>query len=160
MTQSSNLARIVDYTAAVAGQIEGVKAVFGTGSGLVDDPLRSGQKVAAAPSNPAAAFTHWSDVPDAPAVEHVSQSGTVELSWHVPMRLWLPKTDEDARRVVLPFYDRYLRAYLNDYYLGASPSEYLALRTQLLRFKIGGDKDWSWLDVILVVVERVNYSAP
>lgn len=157
--ESSNIDQIVDYTAAVAATITGVKAVFGSGSGQVDDPLRPGHKVATAESNPTAAFTHWSDVPSAPNVQWVSQTGTVEIAWNVPMRLWLPKTDDVARRAALPFYDRYLRAFVRDRYLGDPTTDSnLALRTELARFAIGGDANWSWLDVHLIVVERVNYN--
>lgn len=155
---SSDINQIVDYTAAIAAGIDGVKIVLGSGSGLVDDPLRPGKRIATAGSDPAAAFTHWSDVPTAPAVEYVGQTGTVELSWMVPMRLWLPKTDEEARRVILPFYDRYLRAFLSDPFLGERPDN-LATRTEIAHFRPGGDKDWSWLDVGLLVVERVNYAS-
>jgi len=156
--QSSNIATIIDYTAAMAAGIPGMQAVAASGQGVVDDPLRPGQKIATAPAAPSTPFTHWSEVPGAPAVMWVSQSGTVELTWTIPMRLWLPKTDEDARRTAMPFYDHYLRAFVSDPFLGAYPDN-LALRSELTGFSIGGDKDWSWLDVRLVVVERVNYGA-
>lgn len=155
---SSDIYQIVDYTAAIAAGIEGVKMVFGTGTGNIDDPLRPGYKIATAPSDPAAAFCHWSDVPNAPNVEPIEQTGIVEVEWHVPMRLWLPKTDEVARRAAMPFYDRYLRAFTQDRFLGARPNN-LATRTEISLFRIGGDKDWSWLDVGLLVVERVNYAS-
>lgn len=155
----TNIAQIVDYTAALVGrEVEGVKMVFGAGQGEIDDPLRAGQKVAVAPSNPAAAFAHWSDVPNAPSVEWVSQQFHVELTWQIPMRLWLPKTDEEARRVVMPFYDRYLRAFVRDPFLGERPDN-LVLRTDIQHFRVGGDKEWSWLDIGLLVVERVNYAS-
>lgn len=157
MTQSSNIALIVDYTAAVAASIPGVVGVAGSGQGTVDDPLRPGQKIAAAGSNPSAPYTHWSEVPGAPPVEWVSQSGTVEIAWTIPMRLWLPAEDGEARRAALPFYDGYLRAFVRDPFLGAYPGN-LALRTEVARFAIGGDKNWSWLDVGLRVWERVNYA--
>lgn len=149
---SSQIERIVDYTAMVAGGIEGVKAVAASGQGHYEDPLRAGQMIASAAANPAAAFTHWTELPGAPPLEWVSQSGTVEMKWMVPLRLWLPKGEEAARRFALPFYDRYLRAFVLDRLLGG-----LALRTEISRFHIGGDADWSWLDVGLMVVERVNY---
>lgn len=151
--QSSNIVRIVDYTAVVAAGIDGVKSVAASGQGDYEDPLRVGSSVAAAPSNPTSAFSHWSDVPDAPPVEWVSQSGTVELAWKVPMRLWLPKGDlAEVRRQVLPFYDRYLRAFVRDRTLGG-----LVLRADIMRFAIGGNDSWSWLDVGLTAIERVNY---
>lgn len=159
-TTSSQIQTIIDYTAAVAArEIEGVKMIFGAGSGLVDDPLRPGRKVLPAPSDPPGPFCHWSDVPNAPDVEWVSQNFTAELEWQVPMRLWLPKQDEEARRLVLPFYDRYLRAFMRDPFLGERPYSDLALRTSISHLRIGGDKEWSWLDVGLLVVERVNYAS-
>lgn len=154
----SRIAYIVDYTAAVAAGIEGVKAVSGAGTKLVEDPLRPGQYVASNGPNAVAQYTHWSEVPGAPDVDWVSQSGTVELTWMIPMRLWLPKSDEEARRTVMPFYDRYLRAFVRDPFLGAPPDG-LVLRSQIKMMKIGGDDNWSWLDVMYLCVERVNYSA-
>lgn len=155
MSGASNVGLIVDYTAKVAAGIEGVKSVAASGQGVYDDPLRAGQKIAAALDDPTAAFSHWSELPGAPPVEWVSQSGTVELTWYVPMRLWLPKSStEEVRRLALPFYDRYIRAFVLDRTLGD-----LVLRTQVSRFAIGGDKDWSWLDVGLTAVERVSYVA-
>jgi hypothetical protein len=151
----SEIERIVDYTAAVAGRIEGIKATFGAGIGATEDPLRPGQPIAAAPGKPTAALTHWSDCPDAPPVQWVSQEGTVELTWTIPMRLWFARADlADVRRMSLPFYDRYIEAFVLDRTLGG-----LALRTQVTRFNTGGDANWSWLDIGLMVVERVNYYA-
>lgn len=143
---------IVDRTAAIAGVIPGVRATFAVGTGLVDDPLRAGQKIATAESAPVATFTHWSEVPSAPAVKWLTQDKTVEVSWNVPMRLFLPKQPADARRAAIPFYDGYLRAFVVDNTIGG-----LANRTHIGQFNIGGDKDWSWLDVGLVVVEVINY---
>lgn len=148
----SQIVKIVDYTAMVAAGIEGVKAVAASGQGETDDPLRPGQFIQAANSNPVAAFTHWSEVPGAPPVEWVSQTGTVELAWNIPMRLWLPPADGEARRLALPFYDGYLRAFILDHRLGD-----LVLRSEVARFSIGGDSNWSWLDVGLRAWERVNY---
>lgn len=154
----SNISRIIDYTAAMAARIPGIQAVAASGQGAVDDPLRPGQKIATAPAVPSAPYTHWSEVPGAPKITWVSQTQTVELVWTIPMRLWLPKTDEEARRVVMPYYDHYLRVFVQDPFLGAPPNN-LALRSELAGFEIGGDKDWSWLDVRYVVVERVNYAS-
>lgn len=155
---SSKIERIVDFTARIAGGIDGIKSVSASGQGYYDDPLRPGQKIAVAGVEPKEPYSHMSDIPAAPMVKYVNQSGGVELTWHVPMRLWLPKTDDDARRTGLPFYDRYLRAFLLNYYLNDG-TENLALRTELTGFRPGGDKDWSWLDIQLTVVERVEYAS-
>lgn len=151
----SDIAQIIDYTAQIAAGIEGIKSVAATGQGFYEDPLRPGQKIEAADAGPATPYAHWSEVPAAPPVTWESQDGTVEISWTIPMRLWLPKADKEARRTALPFYDRYLRAFVTDPELNGGT---LALRSQIARFHIGGDKDWSWLDVGLLVVERVNYA--
>lgn len=153
MSEDSQIERIIDYTATVAAGIEGVKTVAAAGQGYYDDPLRPGSKIATASVSPANAFTHWSDVPMAPPVQWVNQTGTVELTWMIPMRLWLPKSDEEARRTALPFYNRYIKAFVLDRLLGG-----LVLRTAITRFSIGGDKDWSWLDMVLEAVERVAYA--
>lgn len=155
---SSDINVIIDYTASIAASVPGVKAVAGSGSGNVDDPLRPGHKIVTAEANPVTPFLHWSEVPGAPPVEWVSQNGTVEISWHVPMRLWLPHSSSEARRLALPFYDGYLRAFTRDPFLGDRTIQAdLALRTAIVKFAIGGDANWSWLDVGLLVVERVNY---
>lgn len=149
---SSDIAQIIDTTAAIAAGIEGVVAAFGAGTGLVEDPLRVGRQIQTAESNPVAAYTHWSEVPAAPGVTWLTQNKTVEVMWTVPMRLWLPHDPAAARLAAIPFYDRYLGAFVRDNTLGG-----LANRTHIARFAIGGDKDWSWLDVGLVVVEIINY---
>lgn len=154
----SKIERIVDYTCVLAAGIRDIRSVAGAGQGYYDDPLRPGQKIAVAGVEPKEIYSHFSDVPAAPMVKYVNQSGTVELTWMVPMRLWLPKTDDDARRGALPFYDRYLEKFLLNYYLNDG-DENLALRTELSGFRPGGDKDWSWLDVQLTVVERVTYAS-
>ena len=153
---SSEIDKIIDYTAAVAARIAGVQSAWGAGLGEVEDPLRPGQPIAAAPSRPTDPYSHWSDCPSAPPVEWVSQNFTVELTWTIPMRLWLPKGDlAEARRAALPFYDRYLRAFTLDWQLGG-----LVLRSRLTKFAPMGDPDWTWLDMSLTAVERVNYSEP
>ncbi len=152
MSSQSNIERIIDFTAVVAAGIPGVKTVAASGQGYYDDPLSPGQKIQAAGETPTTVYTHWSEVPSAPPVEWVSQSGTVELMWTIPMRLWLPKTNLEARRTALPFYDGYLRAFIINWRLDDQ-----VLRSNVSKFMIGGDKDWSWLDIGLVAVERVTY---
>lgn len=154
----SNIARIIDYTAVIAGGIEGVKSVCGSGQGFYEDPLRSGYKIEPCPSTNKSLFAHWSGAPAAPAVEWVSQSGTVELTWVIPMRLWLPKTDEEAIRAAMPFYDRYLAAFVANYRLDDGDQK-LVLRSHIAHFRIGGSPEWSWLDVGLQVVERTSYGS-
>lgn len=148
----SDVMEIVDRTAAIAAEIPGVRATCAVGTGLVDDPLRPGQKIATAESNPVATYTHWSEVPSAPVVKWLTQNKTIEVSWNIPMRLYLPRSPEQARLAAIPFYDGYLRAFTVDNTIGG-----LANRSYIAQFLIGGDKDWSWLDVGLIVVEIINY---
>ena len=152
---TSQVDYIIDYVAATVGKIEGIAAVFGAGQGVVDDPLRPGQKIEAAPSNPTVSLSAWVEAPNAPAVAYVSQWPiTVELTWRFPIRLWFARGDLAAvRRQSLPFYDKFLSIFILDRLLGGA-----ALRTELSMFQVGGDKNWSWLDVGLTVVERVTYA--
>ena len=150
----SNIASIVDYTAALVGrEVSGVKSVWGAGQGVYDDPLHPGHKIQPAGGNPREPFTHWSELPDAPVITWETQSGTVRIDWKLPMRLWLPKADlAETRRVALPFYDRYLRAFVLDPRLGG-----LALGMTDFTFDHGGDDDWAWLGFGLTIAELVNY---
>jgi len=149
----SNVALIVDYTAALAAGIAGVKSVAGAGQGDTDDPLRPGQKIVACGGNPSEPYQHWSELPDAPTVQWLTQNGTVELTWELPMRLWLPRTDLAVmRRNALPFYDGYLRAFIRDYLLGG-----LVIRSEITHIQRDGDDDWTWLEIMLSLTEIVNY---
>lgn len=150
---SSQIAAIVDYTAQVAAGIEGISAVYGCGQGSIGDPLNPGQTVQAAPDAPTGIYTHWSDMPDAPRIEWITQGGVVQYTWDVPMRLWLPRVDlANLRRNALPFYDRYLHAFLADHTLGG-----LCLIARPSKFERGSDDLWAWLDVNLEVTEEVAY---
>ena len=151
----SNVADIVDYTAWRAGTfIPGLTSVAGAGQGVYSDPFRPGETIAAAPSNPVAALSHWSELPTAPAINYVTQSGTVEIAWTIPMKLFISKAPiEDVRRILLPFYDGYLAAFVPDPTLGG-----LAVRSYFASFGVQGNDDWAWLAVSLVAVELVRYT--
>lgn len=150
---SSAIGEIVDYTAQVAAGITGVTAVFGAGLGTIGDPLRPGQTIQAAPDAPTGPFTHWSDLPKSTVLERVSQTGSVSYVWDLPMRLWLARADlANLRRTALPFYDRYLHAFMADPTLGG-----LCLIATPTRFDLGDDAVWGWLDVNLEVAELVTY---
>ena len=152
---ASQIADIVDYTAWRAGTfVAGLTSVAGAGQGIYSDPFRPGETIAAAPSNPVAPFSHWSELPTAPAIQYVTQSGTVEIAWTIPMRLWVSKAPiEDVRRTLLPFFDRYLAAFVPDPTLGG-----LAVRSYIASFGVQGNDDWAWLAVSLVAVELVLYT--
>lgn len=150
---SSDIAEIIDYTAAVAAGIPGVRQVYGAGQGLIADPLRPGQTVAAAPDRAQAPFTHTSEIPDAPAVDYLTQTGTIEVVWTVPMRLYVNRSRlEDVRRALLPFYDAYLGAFAVDRTLGG-----LCALAWIGSLKVEADDDWAWLAVDLSVREYVSY---
>ena len=153
----SNIATIVDTTAALAGTIAGVKSVAGSGQGTVDDPLRPGQKIAAAPSNPIEEFSHWSELPTVPGVTYVDQDGSVRLDWTIVMKLFFSKGDiARIRQLALPFYDAYLAAFaaLSNQTLGG-----LCNRTTLTSFAVMATEtsEWAWLEIRLLVVEYVIY---
>ena len=164
---SSQIASIVDYTAYLAagiqdvpvldGQTIGIRSVAGAGQGIWDDPLRAGQKIAPAGSNPIEELSHWSELPTAPGVTWVDQDGTVQLSWTIVMKLFFSRGDvARIRQLALPFYDRYLAVFakLANYTLGG-----LALRTQLTSFAVMAteESEWAWLETRLLVVELVQY---
>ena len=160
---SSNIAYIVDYSAAVAarvqnltlpnGEVGGVRSVYGAGQGLFGDPLRPGQTIQPAPEAPQEAFTHISDLPGAPNPTPLTQDGTVELLWAVPMRLYVPRSDlATVRQTLLPFYDGYEAAFWPDRTLGG-----LCLLAYIKSFTRGSDDDWAWLDMELSVLEEVSW---
>jgi hypothetical protein len=123
------------------------------GSETFADPLRPGSKIAAATEWPAIPFTHQSLEPTAPGVAAFTQDGLYELVWTIPMRLWVQKAPIDqVRRMLLPFYDRYLAAFVPDKTLGG-----LCQTSHINRFGIANAGDWAWLEVDLQVIELVSY---
>lgn len=162
---SSQIALIVDYSAAVASGIQGltnpltgnndlgVRSIYGCGAGLIPDPLRAGQKVAPGIEKAIEPFQHWSDVPDAPAISSWTQDGLYELEWTVPMRLYTSRGNiAAARGTLLPFYDAYLRAFVLDKLLGG-----LCAESHISAMRIEADHDWVWLAVDLHVLEEVHW---
>jgi hypothetical protein len=162
---SSQIASIVDYSAALAarkvqgivnpltGQTLGVAATFGAGQGTSPDPLRPGQTIAPAPEKPAVAYTHISDLPDAPGITTWTQDLLVELEWTIPMRLYVPRGNiQVLRATLLPFLDAYLSAFWSDHRLGD-----LCLRAYLSSLRIEADDDWGWLAMDLAVLEEVSW---
>jgi hypothetical protein len=161
---SSNIAAIVDYSAQLAASVQGiylpngttvgVRSVYGAGQGVYGDPLHPGQLIQPAPEEAIEAFMHVSDLPDAPIIAPYTQDGMVELTWLVPMRLYVPRGDlRTARQTLLPFYDAYLAAFVPDIRLGG-----LALIAYLASYRIESDSDWAWLAMDLHVEELVAYA--
>ncbi len=160
---SSNIVRIVDYSAHVAGRIQnvpmadgslgGVRSTYGAGQNVYADPLRPGQNIQPAPERPLEAFTHMSELPDAPTVTPVTQDGVVQFDWIVPMRLYVPRGDlANVRQTLLPFYGAYAAAFSSDWTLGG-----LCLLAFVKSFTRGADADWAWLDVELSVTEQARF---
>lgn len=155
----SRINDIVDYTAARAAGIAGVKAVFGSGSSGLDDPLRPGNAIRPIDAAPTQPFEHWSELPDAPGFEWNSQQGDVVFTWTLEMRLWLEMASlADLRRRALPYYDLYARAFITDRLLGG-----LVKRIRLARFALLTDPPvqnkprWAWLQINLEAIENVRY---
>lgn len=158
----SVIGQIVDFTAWKAGHdiqgvllpnglTIGVRAAFGTGQGIYNDPLRPTEQLQPAPENPLEPYTHFSDLPDAPTLAWLTQDGAVQLDWDIPMRLWLPRSSlAVARQTAMPFYYPYIRAFFSADGFGG-----LCTQAWPSRFSIGGDEDWNWLDVNLHVMETV-----
>lgn len=158
----SNIARIVDASAAVAagiqnvilpnGSVVGVRSVYGGGQGVIGDPLRPGNTIQPVQERPSEPLMHVSRLPDAPTVTWITQQ-TVELIWTIQMSLYLQRGDAaTAAQAALPFYDAYLAAFTPQTTLGG-----LCLLSQIKSFKTGTDEAWYWLDIELEVTEQVQY---
>ncbi len=150
---SSDIAQIVDYSAVVASRVPGVTAVFGLGGGFYDDPLRPGQGLQPVPEKVAMPGTHTSDVPDAPEIAPMTQTGTFELVWSVPMRLYVARSRLiDVRRALVPFYDAYLAAFARDRTLAG-----LCSLSHIKSMSVEADDAWAWLAMDLSVQEFVAW---
>lgn len=159
---ASRIAEIVDASAAVAARVQGlplrdggtvgVTAVFGAGGSGIGDPLRPGSPIAPAPDEPMQAYSHFSDLPDAPTVDWLDQEADLELTWSVPMRLWLPRSSLPvARQTGIPFYAAYLSAFAADRTLGG-----LCDAARITAIAINGDDKWNWVEFTLEAIERVE----
>ncbi|MGH2512364.1 MAG: hypothetical protein ACRDGQ_06730 [Candidatus Limnocylindrales bacterium] len=161
---SSNIAAIVDYSATVAarvqdvalanGEIGGVRSVYGGGMNLYADPLRPGEMIQPSPEKPLEPFTHMTDLPDAPTITPLTQEGSVQLEWNVPMRFYVPRGDlATARQTLLPFYDAYEAAFWPDRRLGG-----LCLLAYIRSMgPAQADSDWAWCPMVLYVLEEVDW---
>lgn len=152
---SSNIDLMLDYTAQRAGLlVSGVQIVQGMGTDLYNDPFRPGEKIAAATEWPALPFTHQSVEPRAPTVNPITQDGTYQLIWTIPMRLWVAKAPIWLiRKQLMPFYLGYLAAFAPDTTLGG-----LCLISKIARLDIGSATDWAWLQIDLSAEEQVKFT--
>jgi hypothetical protein len=156
----TNIAAIVDYTAALAAeQVEGIVATFGSGTGAIVDPLRDPATVRAIPDAPQQEGEHWSEVAAMTATEWLTQEGAQHLTWVIPMRVWFQRVDDAAlRRAAQPFFARYWTAFTADPTLGGNCAV-----SRLLRSSIGVDPPagpnrarWGFLDLDLMVEEYAD----
>jgi hypothetical protein len=151
----SLIADITDYTAQRAATIPGISAVAAMGYETYTDLLRPTETIDAATEWPAEPFTHQTLEPSAPVVDYITQEGDVQITWTVPMRLWLNKAPVDqVRRVALPFYNLYLACFVPDPRLGG-----LCVWSFISRFNLANAPraDWAWLEVDLSVTEQIRY---
>ena len=143
-------ADISDYLASVAGNIDGITAVFGTGQGAIGDPLRPGQTIRPAPDAPTGTWTFWADLPSGKG-EWLTQDGAEQWDWDFPCRLWLPRADlASLRRQAHPLYGSFRDAFAADRTLGGRVTS-----ARVSAFDFSSDDFWSWLDVNIAVVEQV-----
>jgi hypothetical protein len=160
---SSSIQTIIDYTAVVAarvqnvtmpnGEVVGVRSIYGSGNGNLPNPLQPGQVVQPSPEKPTEPFCHISTIPDAPTITPLTQDGTVQLDWSIPMRFYVPRGNlSSAVQALLPFYDPYMRTFWADRTLNG-----MCNLAYIRSFKPDGDDDWCWLDSDLYVLEIVDY---
>lgn len=159
----SRIAEIVDYSAQIAagvqgislynGEVIGVRSVYATGQGSYLDPLHPGEFIQPAPDNPEEPYSHVSDLPDAPAIEYITQSGLVGLDWTVPMSLVTNRgTLATLRQTLMPFYGPYLAAFMADPTLGG-----LAQIAYIKSMRLGPEDVWDRLLMELFVREEVHF---
>lgn len=163
---ASRIAEIVDATAAIAASVSGIVAVFGSGRGNIDDPLRSGKKIRAAQGGPTEPYEHWSEVGSLIGSEWATQDGGQIVTWAVAMRVWLDRTELDVmRQNAQPLFPAYLSAFQADPTLGG-----LCMLSRIIRMDIGDDPPraagqearwgliarWGHLDINLEVQEVVD----
>jgi hypothetical protein len=120
---------------------------------MYPDPLRAGSMIAPAPEAITEAFTHVSDIPDAPSIVAWTQDLLVELEWVIPMRLYVPRIPMDVlRATLLPFYDAYLRTFFRDSRLGG-----LATEAHIAAMRVEVDGDLGFLAMDLHALEEVHW---
>lgn len=159
---SSDIGVLVDYTAArVGSQVTGIQAVYGSGTGNIDDPLRSGNKIQPAPFAPVQPFEHWSEVAAMTNFEWLTQDGGGSATWEIAMRCYLLAADfQNLRQQAQPLFALYLSAFQSDPTLGGHCKPFLPSRLTTMQLGIDPPvKDrarWGWIEVRLQVTEVVD----
>lgn len=169
MSDASRIDLIVDGTAALAAGIEGVKVVWGVGTGLIvvpNDPKAMqnewmGQLVRTYPGNVTAPGTHVSDMPTAPVVTYKSAT-VAELTWAIPWRFYVGQGDLAFARVqCAPMYARYLARFAENTQLevvavASGISLPLVNSSLLTSFDLFTEGDWVGLRGVWTAIERLN----
>jgi hypothetical protein len=154
MPDTVRVDQIVDSSAAIAAGITGVTAVWGVGSGGIIIPagVAAGSLVLPAPSNVTAPGVHVSDMPPAPGILY--RSATVcEITWEIPMRIYLSANDEaNARRVAAPFYRRYIEAFAAHTQILGTVNSGLIASVRLFE----EDATWYGIQFTLRAIERLD----
>lgn len=151
---NTRILEIVDTTAQMAAEISGVKAAYGVGSQLVDDPLHPGQKITEAGPNVLEAGTHWSDLPTFGNLPMGAMQGEFIVTWKLPMKYFVDGGDQgEIRRAIAPMYRLYLAKFASSITLRKT-----CRRWSNLTWGLGRDADATnaWLDMVLTVEERLN----
>ena len=159
---ATRIDEILDAVAALAGGIGTapfkVSSVWGAGSGLVADPLRSGQKVRpGVPGYPAPEPYSFFAMPPAPkSVWRYGDATSIDIEWNLEGRLYFPRADlANATRILVGFLNPFAKAFL-----AANPTAPTLADTcaaQEIR-SAGwlGDESMAWLSIALWVREAGN----
>lgn len=164
----TRIGEIVDAVAArPAGLTDGtntIARVFGMGSGLVDDPLRPGEKIQAGiPGVTGIAPFDWYVIPPITTALNLYGAGHTQIDWLVEGRLYVPRADP------APFQAAY--SALGASFVDLVMTSFVALaddspqlggvcQNQLFQgVKWGFDANWLWLAAQLAVTEILNFDA-
>lgn len=151
MPDVSKIDQIVDASAYVASLISGIKAVYGCGSGATfGTPAAAINAFAGDPREP---FVHFSELPGAPSVRHLSRTVT-EVTWSIPMYLFLAAGDPDSARVeAAPFYAKYLTTFSQHTQLEGTVNSALITGFALAKVLEG---TWYAIQMTLTAIERLD----
>lgn len=146
---------IVDASAFVARAfVPGVRTAYGAGASEGILGLPGGVQIPVIPDSAFEAYTHISEMPTAPKVTDYSAT-VCEIEWRIPMRLYVDRNNlMDIRRVVAPFYGRYLTAFHAHSSLGGTVNS-----ARIVSFILGSDDSGAYLGMTLAAWQRLNLDA-
>ncbi len=153
---ASRLPEIMDQAAAIAGGVAGITSVWAAGSGLVDDPLRAGQKIVASPvDNVEPGSCHvLAPVAMAPEGGGLGMAGMTVVRWTLPIRVYFSRNDlANAIRLSTPFYVSFYTAFAAHITLNGTCRD-----AYLTGGKTVGDEKNTWIAVewVLTASERLT----